>query len=206
KMMTAVKAFREENPDSLLLHGGDVFSGTLYFNEFKGQADLALLNMMDVDAMVFGNHEFDLGGEEGGHESLSAFVENAVFPFLGTNIDFSQDPFMEQLETNQSLVDNPEDGQIYNSIVKEINGEQVGIFGLTTEDTANIANPADVTFEDFKETAEQTVEAFEDEGIDKIVALNHIGFDSSPEVGNDLRLAEEVDGIDVIVGGHSHSA
>src|SRR5699024_299696 len=114
KMMTAVKAFREENPDSLLLHGGDVFSGTLYFNEFKGQADLALLNMMDVDAMVFGNHEFDLGGEEGGHESLSAFVENAVFPFLGTNIDFSQDPFMEQLETNQSLVDNPEDGQIYN--------------------------------------------------------------------------------------------
>ncbi|WP_010531980.1 5'-nucleotidase C-terminal domain-containing protein [Lentibacillus jeotgali] len=205
KMVTAVKEFREENPDSLLLHGGDVFSGTLYFNEFKGQADLALLNMMDVDAMVFGNHEFDLGGEEGGHESLSAFVENADFPFLGTNVDFSQDPYMQELETNQSLVDDPEEGKIYDSIVKEINGEQVGIFGLTTEDTANIANPEDVTFADYKETAEQTVEAFENEGIDKVIALNHLGFDSAPEVGNDLRLAEEVDGIDVIVGGHSHS-
>lgn len=206
KMMTAVKEFRQENPDSLLLHAGDVFSGTLYFNEFKGQADLALLNMMDVDAMVFGNHEFDLGGDEGGHESLSAFVENAEFPFLGTNIDFSEDPYMQDLETNQSLVDNPEDGQVYDSIVKEINGEQVGIFGVTTEDTANIASPANVTFADYKETAEETVDALEAEGIDKIVALNHIGFDSAPEVGNDLRLAEEVDGIDVIVGGHSHSA
>ncbi|GGB39427.1 hypothetical protein GCM10011409_16190 [Lentibacillus populi] len=205
KMVTAVKEFREEKPDSLLLHGGDVFSGTLYFNEFKGQADLALLNMMDVDAMVFGNHEFDLGAEEGGHESLSAFVENAEFPFLGTNSDFSQDSFMQNLETNQSLVDDPENGQIYNSIVKEIDGEQVGIFGLTTEDTQNVSNAEDVTFADFKETAEQTVEAFEDAGIDKIVALTHLGYDSAPEVGNDLRLAEEVDGIDVIVGGHSHT-
>ncbi|SFB11195.1 LPXTG-motif cell wall anchor domain-containing protein [Lentibacillus halodurans] len=205
KMITAIKDFRKENPDSLLLHGGDVFSGTLYFNEFNGQADLELLNMMEMDAMVFGNHEFDLGGTEGGHESLSKFVENAAFPFLGTNIDFSQDPHMKELETNQPLVDSPENGQIYNSIVKNIEGEQVGIFGLTTEDTENIANPEDVTFADYKETTEQTVQAFEDAGIDKIVALNHLGFDSAPEVGNDLRLAEEVDGIDVIVGGHSHS-
>lgn len=66
KMVTAVKEVRKENPDSLLLHAGDVFSGTLYFNEFKGQADLALMNVMDIDAMVFGNHEFDLGDREGG--------------------------------------------------------------------------------------------------------------------------------------------
>lgn len=206
KMVTAIDEFREENPDSLLLHGGDVFSGTLYFNEFRGQADLALLNMMDMDAFVFGNHEFDLGGEEGGHKSLAEFVENANFPFLGTNIDFSQDPYMNGLETNQSLAEDPENGEIYDSMIKEIDGEQVGIFGLTTEDTANIASPADVTFEDFKETAEQTVEAFEDAGVDKVIALNHLGYDSAPEVGNDLRIAEEVDGIDVIVGGHSHTA
>ncbi|GGK01005.1 hypothetical protein GCM10007063_24100 [Lentibacillus kapialis] len=206
KMVTAIDEFREENPDSLLLHGGDVFSGTLYFNEFKGQADLALLNMMEIDAMVFGNHEFDLGAEERGHESLSTFVDNAEFPFLGTNIDFSEDPYMKDLETNQALEDETENGQIYDSIVKEIDGEKVGIFGLTTEDTKNISSPQNVTFSDFKETAEQTVRALEDEGIDKIVALNHLGYDSAPEVGNDLRLAKEVDGIDVIVGGHSHTA
>ncbi|UJL47373.1 5'-nucleotidase C-terminal domain-containing protein [Virgibacillus sp. NKC19-16] len=206
KMVTAIKEFREDNPDSLLFHAGDVFSGTLYFNEFNGQADLELLNLMDMDAMVFGNHEFDLGAEEGGHESLSAFVDNANFPFLGTNIDFSQDPYMSDLDTNQSLANDPEDGEIYDSIIKEIDGEQVGVFGLTSEDTANIASPADVTFADFIETAEQAVQDFEDEGIDKIIALTHIGFDSAPEVGNDLRLAEEVDGIDIIVGGHSHTA
>ncbi|WP_373895427.1 5'-nucleotidase C-terminal domain-containing protein [Virgibacillus sp. CBA3643] len=205
KMATAVNEFREENPDSLLLHAGDVFSGTLYFNEFQGQADLELLNLMELDAMVFGNHEFDLGAEEGGHESLSEFVANASFPFLGTNIDFSEDPFMSDLETNQSLVDDPENGEIYDSIIKEIDGEQVGIFGLNTEDTANIAIPEDVTFDDFIETAEQAVEDFEDAGINKIIALSHLGYDSVPEVGNDLRLAEEIDGIDVIVGGHSHS-
>ncbi|MBY7142793.1 5'-nucleotidase C-terminal domain-containing protein [Virgibacillus sp. NKC19-3] len=205
KMMTAIKEFRENNPDSLLLHAGDVFSGTLYFNEFRGQADLELLNLMDIDAMVFGNHEFDLGDEEDGHASLSEFVGNANFPFLGTNIDFSQDPFMSGLETNQSLVDDPQDGEIHDSIIKEIDGEQVGIFGLDTEDTASIASPAEVTFDDFIETAEQAVQDFEDEGIDKIIALTHLGYDSAPEIGNDLRLAEEVDGIDVIVGGHSHS-
>ncbi len=205
-MVTAINEFRAENPDSLLLHAGDVFSGTLYFNEFKGQADLELMNLMGFDAMVFGNHEFDLGGEENGHESLAAFVENANFPFLGTNIDFSRDPFMSDLDTNESLVANPQDGEVYDSIILEVDGEEIGIFGLTSEDTANIANPAEVTFEDFVETAEEAVEKFENEGIDKIIALTHIGFDSAPEVGNDLRLAEEVDGIDIIVGGHSHTA
>src|SRR5699024_5164116 len=66
RMVTAVDEFRADNPDSLLLHAGDVFSGTLYFTEFKGLADLALMNVMDIDAMVFGNHEFDLGDREGG--------------------------------------------------------------------------------------------------------------------------------------------
>lgn len=206
RMLTAINEFRADNPDNLLLHAGDVFSGTLYFNKFKGQADLALMNLMDFDAMVFGNHEFDLGLEEGGHESLAAFVENANFPFLGTNIDFSRDPFMGGLETNQSLVRNPNAGEVYDSIILEVDGEEIGIFGLDTEDTANIANPGEVTFEDFVETAEEAVANFEEAGIDKIIALTHLGFDSAPELGNDLRLAEEVDGIDIIVGGHSHTA
>lgn len=203
-MVTAINENRKDN--SLVLHAGDVFSGTLYFTEFNGKADLALLNLMNIDAMTFGNHEFDLGSPENGHQSLSNFVSGANFPFLGANIDFSGDPFMSSLETNQHVIGSPQDGMVYNSIVKEIDGEQVGIFGLTTEDTANIASPADVVFHDFKESAEEAVENFEEAGIDKVVALTHIGFNSAPRVGNDLRLASEVDGIDVIVGGHSHTA
>jgi len=204
-MITAINEYRDVNSDSLLFNAGDVFSGTLYFNEFKGQADLALMNLMDIDAMTFGNHEFDLGDKEEGQESLSEFAKNAQFPLLGTNIDFSQDPFMQDLETNEYNIADPNNGEIYNSIVKEVNGEEIGIFGLTTEDTEDIASPVDVEFEDFREAAEKAVQEFEDAGINKIVAVNHIGFDSAPEVGNDMRLAEEVEGIDIIIGGHSHT-
>jgi len=201
KMITAINEVRAEKPDSLLLHAGDVFSGTLYFNQFYGQADLALMNLMDIDAMVFGNHEFDIGDQEGGHQSLAAFVEGANFPFLGTNVDFSRDAYMRDLVTEET---DPQAGRSHNLIVKEVDGEEIGIFGLTTEDTADIANPVNVTFADYLATAEDAVSEFEDMGVDKVVALTHLGYDSNPAVGNDLLLGQ-VDGIDVIVGGHSHT-
>src|SRR5690625_7058217 len=87
-LITAIKDFRSNHENSLLFHAGDVFSGTLYFNEFQGQADLALMNLMNIDAMVFGNHEFDLGNSQNGHQALADFVSGAEFPLLGTNIDF----------------------------------------------------------------------------------------------------------------------
>ncbi|SEL29829.1 DUF6359 domain-containing protein, partial [Alkalibacterium pelagium] len=205
KLITAIDQYREENPNALHVNAGDVFSGTLYFNEFRGQADVALMNLMGIDVMTFGNHEFDLGDSEDGHRSLSEFVKKANFPFLGTNVDFSNDPYMSSLETNTMLERNPEAGLVYDSIIFEVEGEEIGVFGLVTEDTKNIASPADVEFEDFIQAAEEAVQAFEDAGINKIMAVNHLGFDSAPEVGNDLRLAGEVAGIDIIVGGHSHT-
>ncbi|MEI3613733.1 bifunctional metallophosphatase/5'-nucleotidase [Pseudogracilibacillus sp. SO30301A] len=205
KMYSAIKEVRANKENNLLLHGGDVFSGTLYFNEFKGQADLALMNLMGFDAMVYGNHEFDLGFNEGGQESLSKFVQGANFPLLGTNIDFSGDKFMAGLVAGNTLVENAPGGKSYHSIVKNIDGEKVGIFGLTTEDTIDIASPMNVKFNNYMETAKEAVTLFEEAGINKIIAVTHLGYDSNPAVGNDLLLGK-VDGIDVIVGGHSHTA
>ena len=88
--------------------------------------------------------------------------------------------------------------------MKKVDGEKIGIFGLTTEETMNLSSPK-VQFEDYIEEAEKTVAAFEKKGIDKIVAVTHIGYDDNPNVDNDRVLAEVVNGIDVIVGGHSHS-
>lgn len=203
-MITAIKDVRAEDPEALLFNAGDVFSGTLYFNEYHGKADLALLNMMDLDAMVFGNHEFDLGSGENGHKSLSEFVSAAKFPLLGTNVDFSGDAFMNKLVKNE-FTDSPEDGKVFDGIVKEVNGEKIGIFGLTTEDTANISSPVNVKFLNYVKEAERAVQAFEEMGINKIVAVTHLGYDSNPDFGNDLQLATYVDGIDVVVGGHSHT-
>ena len=88
--------------------------------------------------------------------------------------------------------------------MKEVDGEKIGIFGLTTEETVDLSSPK-VQFEDYIKEAEKTVAAFEEKGINKIVAVTHLGYDDNADVDNDQVLAEYVDGIDVIVGGHSHS-
>lgn len=205
KQVTAVKEYRAENPDSLLLHAGDTFSGTLYFNEFQGEADLAVMNLMDFDAMTFGNHEFDLGSSAEGHKALQEFVAAAEFPFVSANVDFSTDPLFTGLFQTK-IGTTPEDSNIYTGIVKEVNGEKVGIFGLTTKETEDISSPSLVSFdEDYLEEAQKMVDEFEAMGVDKVIALTHIGFDDNPAIDNDQVLAEEVEGIDIIVGGHSHT-
>jgi len=204
KRTTAINEVRAENPDALLLDAGDVFSGTLYFNEFQGMADLHFMNMQGYDAMTLGNHEFDLGSVEQGHPELAEFIENADFPFVSSNVDFSQDESLNGY-MNETISSSSEDGQIYEGIVLESGGEEVGVFGLTTEDTAAVSSPNDVTFEDYLEEAEKAVDAFESQGVDQIIALTHIGYDDNAEIDNDLTLAEEVEGIDVIVGGHTHT-
>lgn len=206
QMISAIKDYRADHEDALLFHAGDVFSGTLYFNQFSGQADVALMNLMGIDAMVFGNHEFDVGSKEEHHETLAEFVKKANFPFLGTNTNFSEDNFMSPLVSGEIFSEDAEGGLVYDGIIKEVNGEKIGVFGLTTEDTVNISSPNHVTFENYIDAAKRAVEEFETRGINKIIAVNHIGFDTGTEkIGNDLLLAQNVDGIDIIVGGHSHT-
>ncbi|MCM3574422.1 5'-nucleotidase C-terminal domain-containing protein [Mesobacillus subterraneus] len=205
KLATAVKEVRAENPDALLLSAGDAFSGTLYFNEFEGQADLALMNYIGYDAMTFGNHEFDLGSSAAGHKALADFVKGAKFPFVSSNVDFSKDALFNGLQSKGTVGEKIEDGKIYDGIVKVIDGQKVGIFGLTTEETKDISSPGKITFSNYIEEAERMVAAFEAKGIHKIIALSHLGYDDNVAYDNDLKLAEAVDGIDIIVGGHTHT-
>lgn len=204
KTVTAVKEVRSKKPDALLLHAGDVFTGTLYFHTSQGQADLEFMNLMEYDAMTFGNHEFDLGSSPEGHQALVDFIKGAKFPFVSANVDFSKDDKFTGL-FNNVISENPEDGKIYNGIIKEVNGEKIGIFGLTTEETESISSPDLITFTNYIDEAKKMVEEFEKMGINKIIAITHIGFNDNANVDNDLLLAAHVDGIDVIVGGHSHT-
>lgn len=204
KRTTAIKNVRAKKPNSLLLDAGDVFSGTLYFNEFQGKADLEFMNLLRYDAMTFGNHEFDLGSSKEGHQALADFIKGANFPFISANVDFSADDRFKGLFTDL-ISSKPEKGKIYNGIIKEINGEKVGIFGLTTEETKDISSPGSIVFENYIKEAEKAVKAFEGQGVDKIIALTHIGYDDNAKIDNDLTLASTVKGIDVIVGGHSHT-
>lgn len=205
KRATAIKEVRAVKPNALLVDAGDVMTGTLYFNEHKGQADLEFMNLAKYDAMTFGNHEFDQGGSEEGHQALSEFVKGADFPFVSANVDFSKDSLFDDVNQGGTYTDVPDNGNIYSGIIKEVDGEKVGIFGLTTVETPDISSPESIEFKDYIESAEEAVSAFEEQGIDKIVVLSHLGYDDNPAYDNDKLLATYVDGIDVIVGGHSHT-
>ncbi|WP_299496060.1 bifunctional UDP-sugar hydrolase/5'-nucleotidase [uncultured Shewanella sp.] len=183
KLKEAREAAEDKGLPFLALHGGDAFQGSLYFSVLKGEGNAKLLSEMGLDASALGNHEFDLG-----NEALIEFANNINYPILAANLDMSADASM-------SGVDN-----ILPYTVKELNGERVGIFGLVLEDMPSITSPGeDLVFNGEVETAQATVDTLVAEGVDKIIMVSHIGLD------RDIRIAESVNGVDVIVGGHSHT-
>lgn len=204
KMYTAVQSARSLRPNSLLLDAGDMTTGTLYFNEFQGEVEREFMNLLGYDAATFGNHEFDLGSSPEGHQKLKEFVEGADFPFVSTNVNFAADSKFNRL-FNNTFTDNAQPGNIYAGLVKTVGGERVGVFGLTTAETTDISSPGSITFENYIEEAKAAVAAFEDMAVNKVIALTHIGYDDAPGIDNDQILAKTVEGIDIIVGGHSHT-
>ena len=181
RLKTLVDGILDEEDDVLFLDAGDQFQGTLYFTVGGGEIIAEVMNALGYDGMCLGNHEFDAGPAE-----LAAFIEEAEFPVLSANTVASSDPDLE--------------GLIYPYAVYDFGCEAVAVVGLTTEHTATASSPGPhVRFLDAIETAQSTVDELREGGIDIILALTHLGY------ARDLQLAGAVDGIDVIVGGHSHT-
>ena len=183
---TLVKQVRAEvgTDRVLMFDSGDVFMGTPYFNLMHGQADLEFMNTLGYDAMTLGNHEFD--NYDKTPQYLNDFIADAKFPIVCTNIDFSRVPALKDKTLHYMVI--------------EKGGQKFGVIGLTTEDTVEIASPGkDVIFSNAVAAARQAVAELEKKGINKIIALTHIGWDK------DIELAQQVSGIDVILGGHSHT-
>lgn len=204
KIFSALFETRNARPNSLLLDAGDALTGTLYFNEFLGEVESRFMSAFNYDAMTFGNHEFDLGSSPEGHLKLKEYVAESSHPFVSANVNFDKDPLFKGIYNN-IYTNKPEEGKIYAGIMKDVGGEKIGIFGLTTEETVGISSPGSITFDNYIKKAEEAVDAFEKQGINKIIALTHLGYDDNPVVDNDLMLAKSVEGIDIIVGGHSHT-
>lgn len=181
RMATVVDALRNSYPNLLLLDAGDQFQGTLFYNVFRGDVLTLTMNYLGYDAMALGNHEFD-----NGPETLASFISGADFPVVSANTDASADPFLQ--------------GMIPPYTILEQGGQQIGVIGLITPDTSNISSPGNnVTFTDPVASLQAAADALEAMGVDKIIALTHMGYDV------DLDLAAQVSGVDIIIGGHSHS-
>ncbi|GIK72391.1 MAG: multifunctional 2',3'-cyclic-nucleotide 2'-phosphodiesterase/5'-nucleotidase/3'-nucleotidase [Chloroflexota bacterium] len=165
----------------ILVDAGDQFQGSLYYTEYRGAEAAEFMPMLGYQAMAIGNHEFD-----DGPANLAKFIDSVGLPVLSANIDASADPDLA--------------GKISPYTVLDVNGEQVGIIGLTTNTTPFSSSPGDtIAFGEYVASLEPVIADLEAQGINKIVLLSHIGY------ADDQTLAAAIDGIDVIVGGHSHT-
>lgn len=178
-----LKTFREQNPDKniLTLHAGDAFQGTPFYSFYKGQADVELMNLLELDAFTLGNHEFD-----NGNKPLADFIDKANFPVLSANIDNSESILLKD--------------KWFSHVIYDIEDRQVAIIGITTRKAFQSSFPdPDLTFYNEIKTAQKLINELKSEGIEHIILLSHLGYEL------DQQFAKQLNHIDIIIGGDSHS-
>ncbi|WP_300059499.1 bifunctional UDP-sugar hydrolase/5'-nucleotidase [uncultured Roseobacter sp.] len=183
RVKTAVDQKRAEleGQNVLVLDAGDPFQGSLFYSTYKGAAEAEFMQAIGYDAMAVGNHEFD-----DGPQGLADFIETVSFPVVSGNLDLSGEALL--------------DGKVENYVVLEVGGRKIGIVSALATDTVETSSPGEgVVFEDEIEALKADVAALEAEGVDIVIALNHVG------LRKDLDIAANVPGIDVVIGGHSHT-
>ena len=192
----------------LILDAGDYSMGTAFGGAIRETgAELQLLSRMGYDAATFGNHEFDLGPDGLGQSIAVAAKAGRVPPLVASNTNFeANDAALADL---QRLA---KDGVIRRRLVIERGGIRFGVFAVLGKEAASYASDAGaVSFPDAIETAKEVVKALrETEKVDVVICLSHGGVvkgeDGRFTDGDDVRLAKAVPGIDVVIGGHSHTA
>ncbi len=183
RIKTAIDAKRAElaGENVLVLDAGDPFQGSLFYTTYKGAAEAEFMEAIGYDAMAVGNHEFD-----DGPKGLADFVDAVSFPVVSGNLDLSGEALLA--------------GKVENHLVLEVNGEKIGIVSALATDTVDTSSPGDnVVFQDEIEALSADAAALDAEGVNKIIALNHVG------LPKDLEIAAAVPALDVVLGGHSHS-
>jgi 5'-nucleotidase len=187
---TLVKRVRKENPNTLLIDAGDVLQGTPYFNFYKGEVEYKAMSMIGYDAGTIGNHEFD-----NGVESLAKAMQFANFDIVSTNYDVRGSALESRVKPQ---------------VVKQVGGVRVGLFGL------GIRPEGLITPENFKplkylDPVQMTSGAVkilrEQEHCSLVLGMSHLGYYPNPrrdEIG-DTQVAAQVDGVDFIASGHTHT-
>ena len=171
------------------IHAGDAVQGTLYFSEFKGDVEYELLNMLNYDIVIMGNHEFDNGMND-----LAKYYKKLKPVRLSSNYDF----------TGTIL-----DGLFQPYLIREFDGKKIGFIALNLDPAGMIAEPAykGVVFKDIVETANSMAKMLKQEkGVDFVVAVSHIGYDmSSKDIVGDTEVISKSTDIDLVIGGHTHT-
>ncbi|OBT16304.1 hypothetical protein A9264_11735 [Vibrio sp. UCD-FRSSP16_10] len=186
-----VTKFNElQNDNTLRLHAGDAITGTMYYSLFREELpDALMMNQVCFDAFALGNHEFDDGNEQLAHfiDTLQNGEDGCGTEVLAANIEVpSTNPIYDMYQPYK---------------VFDVSGQKVGVIGIdiAAKTQASSSPSDDTTFLDEVETSQRYIDELQEEGVDKIVLLTHYTFN------NDVAMAEQLTGVDVIVGGDSHT-
>ncbi|SKB34806.1 5'-nucleotidase [Parapedobacter luteus] len=185
---TLVERIRREQRNVLLLDAGDTVQGTPYFNLFEGRVELELMSKMGYDASTLGNHEFD-----NGLDGLAKMLPYAQFPFLTANYDF-RDTILK--------------GKTRDYLIVKKQGLRIGIFGLGIE-LEGLVDPnhhRDVRYLNPIDTANEFATRLKhDYKCSLVICLSHLGYRYRDNKVSDQVLAAHTRGIDLIIGGHTHT-
>ena len=184
KVATIVNNTKANNPNTLVLDAGDTFHGQTIATLNKGESIVKIMNQIGYDVMTPGNHDFNYG-----QDRLLELSKLAQFDIISANV--YKDDYATLLPSH---------------VIKEVGGLKVAIFGLATPETVYKTHPNNVKgiiFFDPVIISKLMVKELENKS-DIIICLSHLGLDESSKITSKL-VAEKVDGIDVIVDGHSHT-
>lgn len=187
RRVSLFQQLREQHPGEMLaLDCGDFSQGSVYYNLFKGEVEVKLMNQMHYDAATIGNHEFDFG-----LENMARIFRMASFPIVCCNYDFTGTPC---------------EGLVKPYIVMERNGLKIGIFGVAPQPKGLILqhNYVGMKYTTPAKAAQPIIDKLRnEEKCDVVVCLSHLGWGNEPEQDKDF--ISRTTGIDVLLGGHTHT-
>lgn len=181
RRVTFLNQFRKENANVLLFDCGDISQGTPYYNMFRGEAEVRLMNEMGYEAMAIGNHEFDFN-----LDNMVRLFKMANFPILCANYDLDATVLKDLVKPY---------------IILKRFGLKIGVFGLGTRPEGMIqADKCEgVIYKDPIEVSNEVAALLKAKGCDLVVCLSHLG------IQMDEDLVAKTRHIDVVLGGHSHT-
>ena len=202
RLKTALNRERAAHPDALTLDGGDFSIGSLIQTLYTTQgAELRTMQALGYDAATVGNHEFDHTGT-GFAAMLNAVVESGDGgpPLLMANYKPAGDN-PDRLDIQRAMAAYG----VQDCMTLERGGVTYGIFGLMGKDSHACAPASGFVLEDMADSARQCVEHLKEQGAEFIICLSHGGTNEKKKLSEDELLAEKVEGIDLIVSGHTHT-
>ena len=202
RLKTALDRERKAHPDALTLDGGDFSVGSLIQTLYTTQgAELRTMGALGYDAAAVGNHEFDHGGT-GFAQMLHAVMssgEKAPALLMANYKPAADSPGQLDIQRAMAAYD------VQDHMLLERGGIVYGIFGLMGEDAHACAPSSGFALGDMVSNAQRCVDALKEQGAQFIICLSHAGTDEKKKLSEDERLAEKVEGIDLIVSGHTHT-